>query len=376
MFLIECSQKQRSKIMVKNKTEKLKKLLKTAILYYKVGVKRATFLKAFVMIRYFFLTYLMKRDIPWLIELSVTYRCQLKCVHCSVWKYSASKKKELTNDEIKRVLDQAAEIGIPKIDFFGGEPLLKEGIVDLVAYGSVKGLYMSITTNAWLLTREMTIKLKKAGISCINISLDSISEEKHDELRGQKGAYQKAINGIRDCYEEEIPCIVSTYATKNRAKNFGKGESDDSWLSKMISLSKELKATGIRILFPIISGKWENKKEMEMTEEEKREVIDNLDPSFAFIEGAFSVRNGEKVCQALSGKMLNISPYGDLQICVAFPDAFGNVKDKPLFDLIHNLWSHPIYQKNKNSNCCNTLELIRPGTNGEIQPRPQNVIGC
>lgn len=311
------------------------------------------------MLRYWVLTSLLGRKIPWLIEFSVTYRCNCRCKHCSVSNYfeDAKKDKELTNAEIKRTIDQAVLMGIPKLDYFGGEPLIREDIVDLVRYGTARGLYISITTNAWNLDRTMLKDLKAAGINCINISIDSVDEEEHDRLRGQKGIFQRAVSGIRMCHEEGIPCIASTYATRRRILGFATAN-DTSPLTAVINLAKELKATGIRILFPIISGEWVKKKEIELGEEEKRFVIEHLDPAFSFIEGAYSVVHKQKVCQALSGKILNISPYGDIQLCVAFPNTFGNIKDDGLKDLIYRMWAHPIYQKNKNGSCCSTEDLV------------------
>lgn len=337
------------------------RLINTARLYSRVGLKRMTPQKGYRMLRYWVLTNIFKREIPWLIEFSVTYRCQCKCPHCSVGIYldQANKKEELGSQQIKDILTQAAKIGIPKVDFFGGEPLLRKDIIDLVGFGAKKGFYISITTNAWMLTRQMAKQLKRAGISCINISLDSVSEEKHDSLRGLPGLYKKALAGVRYCHEEGIPCILSTYITRNRIKNFANHNSDDSQLTQIISLAKRLKSSGIRILFPIISGRWEQDKIKEFTEEEKRLVIDNIDYSFAFIEGAYSVRNKKKVCQSLSGKMFNISPYGDVQLCVTFPESFGNVKEAPLKDLLKRMYSHPIYLKNKDTSCCSTTGLKR-----------------
>lgn len=335
------------------------RLMGTARLYARIGLKGITPLKAYIMLRYWILTSVFKKEIPWLIEFSVTYRCQCRCPHCSVGGYldGARAKDELTGDQIKNVLDQAVKIGIPKVDFFGGEPLLRNDIIDLVRFGAGKGLYMSVTTNAWLLTKEMAGKLKRAEISCVNISLDSVSGEKHDSLRGMPGLYEKAVKAIGYCYEEGIPCIVSTYVTRNRIKNFGEKGSDNSQLTQMISFAKKLKASGIRILFPIISGRWEQDKAKELTEEEKRLVMDNIDCSFAFIEGAYSVRNGKKVCQSLNGKMFNISPYGDIQLCVTFHETFGNVNAASLKDLLKTMYSHPIYIKNRNGSCCDSAGL-------------------
>ena len=362
--------------MISNKCNELLRFLKKMTLYFKVGMARMTPVLAKQMLKYVFLTKILKREIPWLIELSVTYECQAKCPHCSVHNYIASEKEEdklLTNDEIKQVLDQAVKIGIPKVDLFGGEPLLKEGIADLVAHGAKLGLYMSVTTNGWSLSRDMIKNLVKAGISCVNISIDSAEGRIHDRLRGLEGLFGKVTEGIKMCREEGVACIASTYVTKKGIVNLGKGKEDNSSLTKIINLTRGLGATGIRILFPIISGRWEQSGNKEFTENEKAFVIDNIDPSFAFIEGAYSVKKGKKVCQSLRGKMFNISPEGNIQICVAFPDTFGNIRQTPLAELIHYMWGHPTYLKNKGGNCCNNLGLIRENDGKKKTDVPQGV---
>jgi MoaA/NifB/PqqE/SkfB family radical SAM enzyme len=329
-----------------------------ARLYAKVGLARMTPKKAWMMASYWARTAVLGRRIPWLIELSVTYRCNCRCKHCSVSNYfsDADLSRELKTEEIKEILRQAAAMGIPKLDYFGGEPLLRKDIVELVRYGESLGIYISLTTNGWKLSRELVRELKQAGISCINVSLDSADEAEHDRLRGLPGVYQRALDGIKICHEEGIPCIASTYATRRRIVNFGT-DHDDSELAAVIAKAREFKATGIRILFPIIAGEWVKKKDVELDEEEKRWVIQQMDPAFAFIEGAYSVKGTHKVCQALSGKMVNISPYGDIQLCVAFPHTFGNVKADGLRDLVRRMWAHPIYRKNKGTSCCSTEDL-------------------
>ncbi|MFC1510441.1 radical SAM/SPASM domain-containing protein [Candidatus Omnitrophota bacterium] len=330
----------------------------TARLYIRVGTAGLTIRKFYVLVRYWFLTAILRKHIPWLIELSVTYRCQCRCKHCSVSNYftEADRARELSYDDIVGILKDAVKMGIPKIDYFGGEPLIKERIVDLVREASQLGIYISVTTNGLMLTQQMIRDLKAAGISCINISLDSASQEEHDRLRGKDGLYDKVITAIKDCHDAGVACIVSTYVTRRRINNFATAQ-DDSELTAIIDLSKSLKATGIRILFPIISGEWEKKKEIELNDSEKKRVIENIDHSFAFIEGAYSVVQKKKTCQALSGKLINISPYGDMQLCIAFPKSFGNLKELSLKELMHKMWEHPIYQKNKNSDCCSTEGL-------------------
>lgn len=327
--------------------------LNTAILYYRVG-KNMSLANMYSMLRWKYLSDIRKVETPWIIILGITYRCQCSCSHCSAGagregdKYKIEAPKELTLEEIKGILDQASEMGIPKIDLFGGEPLIREDIVDIVAHGAKRGLYMAITTNGEYLTKDLTVALKKAGVNCINISLDSTSERVHDRLRGRAGLYKKVVAGIKDCYELGVPCIVSTCVTRKRVA------SND--FKEMIALSRDLKASAVRILFPSQAGRWNENKEIILSDAEQVAVIDSLDSSFCFIEGAFSVECKKKVCQALRKKMLYISPYGDVQVCVAINKSFGNVRNCSLQEAIKGMWSHPSFVKNKD--CCAAGEFI------------------
>lgn len=347
--------------MVKEILQRVGKAVQTMRLFARVGLGRMAPKTAYNMARYWVLANIFKRQVPWLIELSVTYRCQARCEHCSVANYisEASGQGEMDAAQIENILDQTVEMGIPKVDYFGGEPLIRRDIAELVRCASKKGLYISLTTNGYLLTKELTRELKKAGINCINVSLDSVEEEEHDRMRKLDGLYKRAIDAIRFCRDEGIPCIVSTYVTRNKIKNFANPGMDNSDLTKILRLSRELGATAVRILFPIIAGEWVTDADMEFTQEEAGFVIDNIDPSFAFIEGPFSVKDKKKVCQSLRGKMFNISPYGEIQLCVAFTDVFGNVKDKPLKELLKDMYNHPVYVNNKGSSCCSTTGLRR-----------------
>ncbi|MEI8010950.1 MAG: radical SAM protein [Candidatus Omnitrophota bacterium] len=336
-----------------------RRLTGTALLYAKVGLPRMNPRKAWHMASYWIKSVCLHQKIPWLIELSVTYRCQCRCKHCSVSNYfeQAGTKPEMTGEEIKAILRQAAKMGIPKVDFFGGEPLLRKDIVELVRYAEGLGIYSSVTTNALLLDRVMMQALADAGISCINVSIDSISSDEHDQLRGVDGIYKKAVEAFSLCHAHGIPCIFSTYVTRKRILGLLPGEKDSSSFTQLIQLARQVKATAVRVLFPIISGEWKKKKEVELSDEEKSVVMRAIDPSFVFIEGAYSVVKSRKVCQALSGKMINISPYGDIQICVAFPNSFGNVVTEGLRPALEKMWCHSIYQKNKDGSCCSTDDL-------------------
>lgn len=143
------------------------------------------------------------------IKIILTYRCNLKCVHCfyynelnqkeTIKKIYESKNKELTLDEIKNLIDEFAKINVKNITFHGGEPLLRNDIFEMIAYATKKNLSTNIDTNGTLITEEVGKKLVDAGLKFIMISIEG-PEEIHDSVRG-KGIFQKALQGIKNIQE-------------------------------------------------------------------------------------------------------------------------------------------------------------------------------
>lgn len=127
-----------------------------------------------------------------------TRTCNLKCMHC----YSSSEAKkyegELSTEEALRFIDSMAEFKAPVLLFSGGEPLLREDLLTLASYARSKGIRPTISTNGTLLTPELTASLKNIGVGYIGVSLDGIAEN-NDRFRGRSGAFEDALEGIRNC---------------------------------------------------------------------------------------------------------------------------------------------------------------------------------
>jgi len=140
-----------------------------------------------------------------------TLSCNLRCRHCLV---SAGKqlKDELSTDEIKRVVDEAIELGVKRFYITGGEPFIKEGIFELIRYIKVeKERELIVLTNATLFNDEnikSLEKLKGPGL-IIQVSLEGPNAEIHDKLRGN-GSFDKAVDGIKRLVGIGIIPIVST----------------------------------------------------------------------------------------------------------------------------------------------------------------------
>ena len=129
---------------------------------------------------------------------TVTRRCNLACIHCYAAAANAHFPGELSTDEGKILLRDLAEFGVPVVLFSGGEPLIRPDILELAEHARGLGLRITFSTNGTLIDRELAGRLAGIGVGYVGISLDGV-EETHDYFRGQAGAFEAAIRGIRNC---------------------------------------------------------------------------------------------------------------------------------------------------------------------------------
>lgn len=129
---------------------------------------------------------------------NVGRRCNLRCIHC----YSQSRDDEfpdeLSHKEGRRLIDNLADFGVPVILFSGGEPLMRPDIFELIEYATGHNMRAVLSTNGTLITSEMATRLRDVGISYAGISLDGL-EQTNDRFRGVTGAFQRALEGVRNC---------------------------------------------------------------------------------------------------------------------------------------------------------------------------------
>lgn len=134
---------------------------------------------------------------------NMTRRCNLKCVHCYARAVDVHGKDEIDTASAKRMIDDLAAYGVPVMLFSGGEPLVREDLVELAAYAVEKGMRAVISINGTLITPQKAAELKKVGLSYVGISLDGL-EEAHDRFRGKKGSFAKALEGVENCQAEGL----------------------------------------------------------------------------------------------------------------------------------------------------------------------------
>ncbi len=172
------------------------------------------------------------RSIDYL-RISVTDRCNLRCIYCMPEEGETYSLKEdlLTYEEIMEVVHVAAELGVEKIRLTGGEPLVREGLCRLInQIRQVEGIEeVSMTTNG-LLLYEMIDDLQKAGLNRVNLSLDSLKDNVfetivkkanlHHVMKGLKRTLELGLKvrinvvllqGINDSESLDFVELVKTY---------------------------------------------------------------------------------------------------------------------------------------------------------------------
>ena len=129
---------------------------------------------------------------------NVTRACNLRCMHCYAKAQRQRGPDELTHEEGIALLDDLADFGVPVVLFSGGEPLVRPDLVDLARHAVKRGMRAVISTNGTLISKEKAEELKDIGLSYVGVSLDGMKEV-NDRFRGKKGAFDEALEGIRNC---------------------------------------------------------------------------------------------------------------------------------------------------------------------------------
>ena len=137
------------------------------------------------------------REISYL-RVSITDRCNYRCIYCKPEEQFEFIPHEeiLRYEEIVEIIEEAVNLGVSKVRITGGEPLARKGVVDFIKkLRKIKKLEdISLTTNGFFLS-EYAERLKDAGLNRVNISLDSLQEEKYKKItRG--GSLETALKGI------------------------------------------------------------------------------------------------------------------------------------------------------------------------------------
>lgn len=190
---------------------------------------------------------------------SITEECDLNCKFCFA-DSTQPWEDELTTQEIYALLDNIAEAGTQAIVFGGGEPTLREDLVEVMHYAArYKNMFVALNTHGQWLDRKYVRGLVNAGVSQVKVSVDGLKES-HDWNRGE-GTFDKCIQALKNCVDAGIKSVIwiATISKMNYDE-----------IPQMVKMAMDL---GVDIcmvqLFP--GGRWKGKTDLMLTREQVRD---------------------------------------------------------------------------------------------------------
>jgi radical SAM protein with 4Fe4S-binding SPASM domain len=170
-----------------------------------------------------------------ILQLQLTNRCNLTCVHC----YAESGRalpRQLTRDEKIALLDQFAALGGTRLFLTGGESLLDPDLDDLITQAKQLHLFVYLSTNGYAISKRSAARLVELGVGAVNVSIDGSDAQTHDTFRGRPGAYRHAVNALRAFAELGIACASQTTLFKGN-------------LDQSNAIADQMRAIGVKDCF-------------------------------------------------------------------------------------------------------------------------------
>lgn len=139
-------------------------------------------------------------------------RCNLSCRHCYANSFDKDFDGELKLERCLEIVSSIKKAHSPAIILSGGEPLLHPHVFEIAKEVKKQGFYLALSSNGILLTKEIAQKLKEIDFNYVGVSLDGIGPI-HDHIRGQQGAFEKSLEGVRRGVEEGLKMGLRTTLT-------------------------------------------------------------------------------------------------------------------------------------------------------------------
>lgn len=181
-----------------------------------------------------------------LIFWEVTKGCNLRCIHCRASATELSSPSDLSTATALGIIDQIAASGNPILVLSGGEPLYRSDIFQLARYGTDRGLRVALATNGTLVTREVARMIVDSGVRRVSISLDGADALTHDTFRGIPGAFDAAVQGLRNLKALGMSVQINMTIARHNARQ----------LPQVLELAKRLGADALHtfLLVPVGCG--------------------------------------------------------------------------------------------------------------------------
>ena len=279
------------------------------------------------------------------IDLNFNNACNLRCKYCFTNSPKGDHAKDyLDYDAIRNLADQADELGYFEFDLQGGELLLQpDKLFKVLEAIKPERFYLYLTTNGYYLDKKMAKKLAEYKVSRVSVSIDSMDEKIHDEIRGRKDSWRRAMEGLKHVQENGMDPYLNITVGHYNIKS--------DHLKKLLDYSKDQKyKTLINVAVP--AGMWQKMEEI-ICNDEDREYLKQLRKEYKnLVRNIWNPfdRNNEKILGCTTVNRLYITPLGDVLVCPYVHIKIGNIFKEKLKDIVNHGFSIKYF--NNHSDLC------------------------
>ena len=268
------------------------------------------------------------------IDLNFNNACNLRCKYCFTNSPKGDHAKEyLDIDAIRKLADEADELGYFEFDLQGGELLLQpKKLFEVLAAIKPERFYMYLTTNGYYLDEAMAKKLAEYKVSRVSVSIDSMDEKIHDEIRGRKESWKRAIDALEHVKNAGMDPYLNI--------TVGHYNANTDHFKQLLDYSKEKRyKTLLNVAVP--SGMWQNAEDI-ICNDKDREYLRKIRKEYKnLVRNIWNPfdKNNEKILGCTTVNRVYITPIGDVLVCPYVHIKIGNIFEKPLKDIINKGFS-------------------------------------
>ena len=290
------------------------------------------------------------------IDIELTERCNNNCIHCFINQPEHDlniKKRENSNEFIKNLLFEAANLGFLKVRFTGGEPLLRDDFSELYLFTRRLGMQVILFTNARLITEKIAALLAKyTSGNVVEVSVYGMRSESYDRVVRQNGAFNEFRHGVDLLLKYNVPFTVK--GTKLRIL---KDEQDyfQAW-AKTLPFMDSKPSCSMNYDFRARRDDHLKNTVINMLRLTPEENIEMLTRDPIFLKGMaqffhqFIGHSGDKLFNCGAGHSLCVDSYGYAQLCLLSrsPDTTVNLHEVSLKKALTEKF--PVIQKMRATN--------------------------
>ena len=263
-------------------------------------------------------------------EIEFGLQCNFQCQYCYVGQ-GGNPVKELTADEIRRVILEAKALGARKIIALGGEPMIYPDILAMLEFMRAEGLSVEVFTNGTNITPEVARRLYDLGVQVV-LKMNSFKESVQDELAGMKGAYQIIQTAFRNLSAAGFPSEGHPLAVSSILCNQN--------LPEIVTMWQWLRDRQITPYFEIMTpqGNAQDNNHLEV----ELPVLQKLFVELAELDHARYGYKWEPQPPLVGDRCLRhqfsclVNATGDVMPCVGVTIPIGNVRDRSLAEILRD----------------------------------------